>query len=498
MKTFRDYSPAQQMLLPPDLRDWLPEKHLAQFLSDLVDELDLGAIFSAYEQGDGRGQPPYHPQMMVKLLLYAYCTGKPSSRKIEEATYTDVAFRVLAANQHPDHASISTFRKRHLKEIAGLFKQVLLLCEKAGLLKLGHVAIDGTKVRADASRHKAMSYDRMSLTEKRLEEEIEALLKRAAEVDAAEDKEYGADQRGDELPKEMARRESRLTVIREAKKALEEEAREKAREEAERVQTKLKEREVKEQETGKKVGGRKPQLKEPEAALPKPEAQRNFTDPESRIMIDGATKSFVQGYNAQAAVDAHRQIIVAAEVTQQANDKQQLVPMGQAVELNLGRKPEQISADSGYFSEAAVSDEALAGVKLYVAVGRQKHSEVIETAEGEAPPEAAVKEQMQHLLKTAAGRAVYSLRKMVVEPVFGQIKEVRGFRQFSFRGIEKVGQEWDLICLTHNVLKLFGSKQIGDKPWLGGNLSPGCNPERRNYGKAGHGLSQGAVALKAA
>jgi transposase len=498
MKTFRDYSPAQQMLLPSDLREWLPEKHLAHFLSDLVDELDLEAIFSAYEQGDGRGQPPYHPQMMVKLLLYAYCTGKPSSRKIEEATYTDVAFRVLTANQHPDHASISSFRKRHFKEIAGLFHQVLLLCEKAGLVKLGHVAIDGTKVRADASRHKAMSYDRMCQTQERLEEEIAALLKRAEEVDAAEDDEYGADQRGDELPQEMERRESRLKVIREAKKALEEEAREKAREKAQQVQARLQEQEVKQRETGKKPGGRKLEVKEPEEAKPEPKAQRNFTDPESRIMVDGATKSFVQGYNAQAAVDAHGQIIVAADVTQQANDKQQLVPMGRAVELNLGRKPEQISADSGYFSEAAVSDEALAGVKLYIAVERQKHSEVIETAEGEAPPEASAKEQMQHLLRTAAGKAVYSLRKMVVEPVFGQIKEARGFRQFSFRGIEKVGQEWDLICLTHNVLKLFGSKQIGDKPWVGGNLTVGCNPERRNYGRAGQGISQGAVALKAA
>jgi transposase len=465
MKTFKDYSPDQRLLLPPDLQDWLPQKHLARFISDVVDELDLSAIFSSYDKRDGRGAPPYHPRMMVKLLLYGYCIGIPSSRRVEEATYTDVAFRVLAAGQHPDHASIAEFRKRHLEALAALFKQVLRLCDKAGLVKLGHVAIDGTKVKANASKHKAMSYERMEKTEKKLEEEIAslleeeiaALLERAERVDAAEDEQHGANRRGDELPEEFARRESRLKVIREAKEALEEEAREQAREKACQAEAKLAERQRREEETGKKMGGRKPTVPDVEQAKPDPKAQRNFTDPDSRIMVDGATKAFGQGYNGQAAVDRHSQIILAAEVTQEANDKQQLVPMARKVLENTGQLPEQISADSGYFSETAVTDEALEGVDLYVAVARQKHGEEVKTVEGEAPADATMKEQMGHKLKTEEGKAAYALRKGTVEPVFGQIKGVRGFRQFLMRGLEKVRAEWRLICLTHNLLKLFGS-----------------------------------------
>ena len=453
-KRFRPYEMDQALLLPPDLRDWLPEEHLALFISDVVDALDLSAIFEAY--GSRYGQPPYHPVMMVKLLLYAYCTGKPSSRKIERATHEDVAYRVLAADQHPDHDTIASFRKRHLGALAGLFLQVLLLCREAGLVKLGHVALDGTKVKANASKHKAMSYQRMSQTEKRLQEEVERLLANADTVDVAEDEQYGKGRRGDELPAELARREGRLAKIREAKEVLEGQAREKAARKAEAQRAKVQERERLEKEAGKKLPGRRPQPpKDPDTAVPEPKAQRNFTDPESRIMIDGATKGFVQAYNAQAAVDGEAQIIVASTVTQQTNDKQQLVPLVKRVEDNLGELPAKVSADAGYFSAASVLDEQLDGVDLYIPTGRQKHHHKQEEATGLASAGATPADNMRAKLQTLEGRDVYRMRKAIVEPVFGQIKEPRGFRRFSFRGLQAVSMEWDLICLTHNLLKLF-------------------------------------------
>ena len=487
-KTFRDYDLDQEFLLPPNLRDWLPEGHLALFISDVVDGLDLSAILESYGTRDGRGQPPYHPRMMVKLLIYAYCIGKPSSRKIEQATHDEVPFRVLAAGQHPDHDTLSAFRQQHLKALAGLFLQVLNLCRKAGLVKLGHVALDGTKIKANASKHKAMSYDRMSEKEKQLEEEVARLLKEAEAVDAAEDAVHGKGKRGDELPPELARRQSRLKKIKEAKAALEAEARERAAAEAEEVKLKLAERAKKEVELGHKMGGRPPQMPDVENAVPDPKAQRNFTDPESKIMKDGASKSFEQCYNAQAAVDSANQIILAAEVTQEPNDKEQLVPVMGKVEENVGQMPDAASADSGFFSEAAVQDESLKGVELYVPPDRQKHGSAsaapVVGAESEAsvaPVEAVVPEAqgqsvagkpakkstspqsecaktMREKLQSAAGRAIYKMRKAIVEPVFGQIKERRGFRRFSFRGLEKVSAEWTLIALTHNLLKLFKAK----------------------------------------
>jgi transposase len=459
MKTFKPYNPDQLYLLPPALRDWLPEGHLALFISDVVDSLDLEPILSVYEQGDGRGQPPYHPAMMMKLMIYGYCKGKPSSRKIERASYEEVAYRVLAAEQHPDHDSIAEFRKRHLKALSGLVVQVLRLCQRAGLVKLGHVALDGTKIKANASKHKAMSYERMCKAEKELEQEVERLLKRAEEVDRAEDKEYGQGKRGDELPAELARRESRLKKIREAKAALEEEARERAEKEAEQAQRKIEQRRLKEQQTGKKARGREPEVADPEKAVPEPRAQRNFTDPDSRIMKDGVTHGFVQAYNAQAVVDSQAQIIVAAALTEQANDKQQLVPMLEEVENNVGEKPKKASADAGYCSETNITDKKLEGIDLYVAPERHRHGEKIEEVScAVASAQAGVIEQMRQKLKTSQGQAIYKMRKAIVEPVFGQIKEVRGFRRFSFRGKEKVAAEWQLICLTHNLLKLFTAK----------------------------------------
>ncbi len=453
MKTFRPYTPDQLFLLPPALRDWLPEGHLALFIGDVVDHaLDLSPILATYESGDGRGQPPYHPALMVKLLVYAYCTGKPSSRRIEKATYEEVPYRVLAANQHPDHDSLATFRQQHLPALAGLFTQVLAICQQAGLVNLGHVALDGTKVRANASRHKAMSYGRMGEAEQKLAAEVAALLAEAQRVDAAEDAQYGG-RRGDELPAELARRESRLRKIREAKAALEAEARAQAAEAAAAARAKLAERQRQAETSGRKPKGRPPQVPDPTQAAPDPKAQRNFTDPESRIMKDGATKSFVQAYNAQAAVDGHAQIIVAAAVTQAANDQQQLVPMLTQAAANCGAAPAVASADSGYFSEAAVSADALGGIDLHVAPDRQKHGEA--PAPPPRPDDGTALAAMRAKLRTAAGHAVYALRKVIAEPVFGQIKAGRGFRRFSLRGLGKVQAEWQIICLTHNLLKLF-------------------------------------------
>jgi transposase len=429
----------------------LPEGHLALFVSDVVEELDLSAIVAAYERGDGRGQPPYHPGMMVKLLLYAYCTGKPSSRKIERATYEDVAFRVLAADQHPDHDCLAEFRKRHLETLAGLFGQVLQLCQAAGLVKLGQVALDGTKIKANASKHKAMSYDRMSAAEQQLETEIRALLEHAAQVDAAEDAEYGRGRRGDELPAELARRESRLTKIRAAKTALAQAAKAEAEQAAEVARAK---EAARAQRVGSAKGG-VPRVPDPAQAAPAPKAQYNFTDPDSRIMVDGATKSFAQAYNAQAAVDGHAQIIVACGVTQAATDVEQFVPMVARVVQATGQAPTALTADAGYFSAANLGAAAVAGVDVYVPPDRLKHGRA-----STAPPaiKSAVAVQMRAKLATATGRGIYARRKAIVEPVFGQIKEIRGFRRFSCRGLCNVMAEWGLICLTHNLLKLFGAR----------------------------------------
>jgi transposase len=459
-KSFRSDDLNQALLLPPSLHDWLPEKHLARFLVDVVETLDLGPIYASYEAKDGRGQAAYAPEMMLRLLLYGYCSGVYSSRKIETRTYEDVAFRYLSADQHPDHDTIAEFRRRHLDALAGLFKQALLLCEKAGLVKLGHVAIDGTKIKANASKHKAMSYDRMGETEQRLKQEIDALLKQAEETDAAEDALYGKGKRGDELPDELARRESRLKKLQQAKAELEKEAQEKAAQERAEAEAKLAERRALEEQTGQKPRGREPQIPAPDAAQPAPKAQRNFTDPESRIMPDGANKgSFVQGYNAQIAVDSASQVIVAAEVTQETNDKKQLLPMIAQIAINLEQRPEKVSADTGYFSEANVTDESVKDVDLYIATGRDKHSDVVTTSDP-PPPDASPKEAMRSKLRTETGRAVYKMRKAIVEPVFGQIKEQRGFRRFSLRGKENVSREWKLVCAASNLLKLFRAGEV--------------------------------------
>ncbi len=458
-KGYLPYDIDQRLLLPPDMREWLPEGHLALFILDVVGELDLTAIERVYEAKDTRGRAGYDPRMMVALLLYAYCVGKPSSRRMERATYEDVAFRVLAGDQHPDHDCIADFRKRHLDALAGLFMQVLRLCQKAGLVKLGHIAIDGTKVKANASKHKAMSYDRMSEAETKLEEEIRGLLAEAERIDAEEDAQYGKGKRIDELPEELKRRETRLRKIREAKAELECEAKRRAEVKAAEGEEHLAERARQEAETGRKTGGPEPKAPCPEQAKPAPKAQRNFTDPESRIMPDGANKgAFVQAYNAQIAVDAAAQIIVSTHVTQQTNDKQQLVPMAEAILANVGQLAATTSADAGYFSAQNVEHPALAATNLLVPPDRQKHGSPLSA--GSCNADATAAQHMRHKLSSTEGRAKYTMRKAIVEPVFGQIKEARGLRRFLLRGLHAVRAEFDLIALTHNPGNRLGVLRI--------------------------------------
>ena len=425
-KTYLPYDPNQQLLLPAALQEWLPDDHLAYFISDVVDQLDLSSITARYE-GERRGGPPYHPRMMVKVLLYGYCIGVASSRRIAQRLHEDIAFRVLAANNTPDFRTISDFRKDHLAALSGLFLQVLAFCQRSGLVKLGHVALDGAKVRANASRHKAMSYRRMKEKETQLAAEVAELLRRAQEVDDEEDRRYGKDKRGDELPEELAFRKGRLEKIREAMAALEAEAQ--AAAEAE----------------GKEHPG-----------VPEDKAQRNFTDAESRIMPGPGGRDFLQAYNCQAVVDHAHQVIVAARATNQSSDKQQAAAMMQETIDNVGAVPREVSADAGYYSAKAVDDLQALGVDPFVAPEQTRHGRVVPPApRGRIPKRLSPRDRMRRKLRTKRGRQRYALRMETVEPVFGQIKAGRGFRQFLLRGLGKVNGEWSLICTGHNLLKLF-------------------------------------------
>jgi len=457
---YKSYGLDQRMLLPVDMREWLPEGHLARFIVELVGELDLSAFCD--RSSDGRGREAHNPLMLVAVLIYAYCVGMPSSRKIEKATYEDVAFRVLAGNSHPDHDVIAAFRKKHLQAFRKTFVDVLQLCAAAGLVKLGHVSIDGTKFGANASKHKAMSYGRMIETEARLVADVERMTAEAEAIDAAEDAKFGKGTRGDELPKELQRSEDRLKKIREAKAVLEANARAAAEAKAREAKAKLEERAKKQAETGIGSGGRPPTVPDVEAAKPDDKAQRNFTDPESRIMPDGANKgAFVQAYNAQIAVDSMAQVIVAITVTQQTNDKLQLVPMAEKIIENVGRLADVTSADAGYFSEAAVTNLTLAGTNLLVPPDRLKRHESVQPTDataGEIAPTPIA--TMRAKVRSAVGHALYKMRKAIVEPVFGQIKGVRGLRRFSMRGLAAVEGEWSLIALTHNLLKLWRSRAL--------------------------------------
>jgi transposase/IS5 family transposase len=441
MKTYQAYEPEQSQLFPPSPRDWLPEGHLAYFVMDVVRELDLADIHAHYER-ELRGYPPYHPQMMVALLVYGYSVGVASSRKIERKTYEDVAFRVIAAGHHPDHTAISEFRRIHLETLAGLFVQVLRLCQQAGLVKLGHVALDGTKVKANASKHKAMSYERMKAKEKELREKVKALLQAAENEDAYEDQKYGVSRRGDELPEELQRTKSRLAKIRAAKKALEEEAREQA---------------GPKDDDDEPPGARLPSHRIPteKDGTPTAKAQRNFTDADSRIQKSG--DGFVQGYNAQAAVDEGHQIIVGQALTNQPPDVEHLAPVLEQVVENCGRAPEIVTADAGYFSEENVHAAEALGADPHIATGRRKHDEARPNVRGRPPRALTAKQRMARKLATLKGAAAYARRKWVVEPVFGQIKQGRGLRQLLLRGLAKARGEWALICATHNLRKLHAA-----------------------------------------
>jgi len=445
-KTYRDWSADQSYLFPPSPHDWLPEGDLVYFLADTVSTLDLAPIFAHYER-ELRGQPPFHPRMMVALLLYCYATGTRSSRRIMRRCHVDVACRVIVGQDIPDFRTISDFRKIHLARLERLFVEVLKLCALAGLARVGTIALDGTKVKANASRHKAMSYERMKTEEARLKEEIAKLLAEAKAADEAEDQQHGPDRHGDELPDELARRQGRLAKIQQARKLLEERARIEAAEEAARRRA--------EEESPPRIP--------PSEAVPDPKDQINFTDPQSRIM-KASNKGWDQCGNAQAVCNEH-QIILAADVTDQANDVRQTVPMVDQARANLeaaGVK-EIIKAalgDAGYYSETNATGLKSRGIEAYLATERLKHHEKVASApRGRIPDGLTAKQRMARKLRTKRGRELYAKRKGMIEPIFGQLKQVLGFRQFSMRGLSSMRGEWRLMATVHNLLKLWRNGQ---------------------------------------
>ena len=441
-KHFRPWKIDEAQLLPPSVQDYVPKDHLSRLIVALVREsLDLSAIVGSYTSG--LGQPPFDPRLMTALLLHGYASGVYSSRRIARASVERADFMMIVAGDAPDFRTVSEFRRRHLKALAGLFVQVLKLAEKAGLVKLGHVALDGTKIKANASKHKAMSYARMKTRDAELAAEVDRWLQAAEAADAQEDKLYGS-KRGDELPDWVADKAKRLAKIRAAKAELEAEAKAAAAEEERRRQQAEEERIAE----GRKKSGRAPS---PPQAEPDGKAQRNFTDPQSRIL---KTKDgYIQGYNAQAAVDATAQIVVAHTLDNNGSDQAQFIPLLDAVKANLKRNPDEVSADAGYCSAANLRTLSRRRINGYIATGRQHHGSKSATAKRPLKP-GSLLARMSLKLRRAGHRSRYRLRKQVVEPVFGQIKQTRGFRQFLLRGIEKVKAEWALICTAHNITKL--------------------------------------------
>lgn len=448
MGNFRYYDFNQDFLLPPSLREWLPEEHLAYFVSDIIESLDLSDIVSSYEGKTGAGAPAMDPRMMLKLLVYGYCVGVRSSRKIERASYEDIAFRVLATDQHPDHDTIACFRERHLEALNELFVQVLRLCQEAGLVKLGYVALDGTKVKAHANKSKSRTYEQLMKSKEELEEEVEKILREAEEEDRREDEKYGRGKRGDELPEELRNPAKRLEKISQLLKKMEAEGEdERVRVEQEKRQKQKEDKEW-EKETGQRVPGRYPQApgvgKKPLIT----ESRRNPTDFDSRIMKEQSSGGFIQAYNCQAVVDRESQVIVAQQVVNQVNDKQLAPLMMKNVQLNMGQVPRRMAADADYFSERDICTLEKSGVNCYIPPR--------EDAQGKRliPSGITITEQMRRKLSRGTGKCFYRLRKTVVEPVFGQIKERQKFRQFLLRGIDKAAGEWALVTLCHNLQKL--------------------------------------------
>jgi len=434
-KTFRDWDIEQLMMFPPSVEDFVPQGHVAHFVRSTVSEaLDLSAIVDCYNEE--RGYPPYHPVMMTALLLYAYCQGLYPSRRIAKACRERVDFMAVTGMQTPDFRTISDFRKRHMAALKELFVQVLRLCQEAGLVKLGHVALDGTKVKANASKHKAMSYGRMKKAEPELEAIVRGWLRQAEAADLRDDQEHGVDLNGEELPDWVRDKQRRLEKIREARARLQAEA------------------QAAEKGEEKKSGGPgRPRKNEP--GTPKDSAQTNFTDPQSRIMK--SHDGFIQGYNAQAVVDADSQVIVAQGLTNNASDAQQLAVMVAQIKQNTGRQARELSADAGYCSEDNLKELRRRHINGYIATGRQKHGQATAAAERNVKL-GTYAYAMWQKLRRGGHRSRYRLRKQTVEPVFGQVKQGRGFRQFLLRGLRKVAGEWSLICTAHNLLKLAAAR----------------------------------------
>jgi transposase len=500
-KSFRPWQPEQTTLLPPSPSDWLSDDHQVYFLLDLVDELDLSEILIPAQAKDPRGEKGFDPRMMTLLLLYAYCVGIVSSRKIERACYEDLAFRVLTGNQQPDHSRISEFRRRNLDALSDLFVQILRLCQKAGMVSMGHVALDGTKVQANASKHKAMSHERMLKAEKQLEKQINALMRKADILDAQEDRRYGKGMRGSELPDDLRRRQDRLARIRQARKEMEAEtaaatARQRLEEadqaraeadaakeaeasaaeqaalnkRAEAATAKARAAREKAIASAKEAGLELPDLV-PLAAdamprrglarkadgTPTKATQRNFTDPDSHLMkTDG---HFIQGYNCQLAVDSDHQVIVAVGVSNQPPDFEHLEPVLERIATTAGALPDLMTMDAGYWTEENAKACADQGIDAYIATGRLPHGQPPPPKRGPMPTDADAKACMARKIRSKKGSKIYAQRKAIVEPVNGQIKEARGLRRFLMRGLEKVNGEWQLIAATHNLLKLFRYKR---------------------------------------
>jgi transposase len=456
-KVFRSYDPGQSFLMPPSLDDWLPEDHTARFIAETVELLDLSVMYDSYVSASGA--PPYDPEMMLKLLFYGYSTGVTSSREMERRCHVDVAFRWLTANSAPDYRSIARFRKRHLQALDELFTQVLVLCWEAGLVKLGRVALDGTKLRASASRHKAMSYSRLGPRIEHLQGEVAAMLAEAEATDLAEDEEFGEDRRGDEVPPELARRETRIAKMRAAKEAIEAEARQKAADKAAKKA---------EADGGDETAVAEAAVSAADAATPRDKAQRSFTDPEARMMK--TTDGFHYAYNAQAVVDEYSQVVVAVEVTHQAGDVQQLIPMIEAArdsltDAGIADDPKTTLADAGYCSEDNLQQLTDLQINAVIATGKIRHNEKVPDApRGRIPNDATQRERMARRMRTKTGRADYARRKAIVEPVFGQMKTRQNAKHLQLRGLAGAKGEWTLHAICHNLRKLGNAAKTAPIP----------------------------------
>ncbi len=447
---FIDTNRKQPYLLPPSIDDWLPKEHLARFIVEVSEQLDISEIVKHYSSGTS-GAKAYHPKVLLALLFYGYATGTFSSRKIECATYDSVAFRYIAANTHPDHDTIAYFRKRFLPQLENLFIQILLIAQDAGFLKVGKVSLDGTKVKANASKHKALSYAHAIKLQKQLETEVATLMKKANEADNEEKND------GMSIPDEIARREDRIKIIKEAKEKIEARAAQRYAKESKEYEEKIKKRKDKEKLTGKKPRGKIP--KEP-TKEPKDKDQVNLTDEESRIMKTSGG-GFEQCYNAQASVEHDSRLIVHQHVTQNSNDKQEIVPAFQWFTKYPLFKPSSLLADAGYFSQTNIEHCEKQKVTPYISFGKEKHNQPLKERLKEADPlpdNPSSIEKMKHRLQSKEGKAIYAQRKSTVEPVFGVIKHVIGFRQFMLRGFQKVKGEWNLICIAYNLKRLYMMK----------------------------------------